>query len=466
MKLFSLIKLGHTNISAFKKRSFMTIVVIGVSFGALFTLLFSFQGLENLLLNYARQATNGSVLIATSACTVQDEVAKNCTTDRMLSKTTDLVTDYGGKVEGVRHYYYSTTDNSLELLEVYSHDHHTIGNFYSLPSDVLNPLNIPKTNTRPTNQELLPVIIPFNEALTLSEIRLNKLQTNDKIIENTEKVQTSTLGQTFAINNFSAHNLFASGIYPAWSNDFSLAKKASDFNILDIVLSNIASNQDINGTAYFSDTINPQEYNLNLTLDESSSKTIVRFNDARQAYAYYSYINCLHEETTGCNRGTAEELFSNQLAIVHAFSVFKRIFNYAAIALMVMGAIIMVFTFIRLIDQDKQNIALYRSLGANGRDIFIIYLSFLLELCVFTTIFAILLGAILSFVLSFINSSPLSAMLTAHYLITPKEPIILFGINQSCLNLIIMILAIAPICSLLSIDHFSNKNLAKKMKQN
>ena len=125
----------------------------------------------------------------------------------------------------------------------------------------------------------------------------------------------------------------------------------------------------------------------------------------------------------------------------------------------------MVFTLIRLIDQDSQSIALFRSLGASGADIFVIYLFFLLELCALAATFAVFIGIILSIIISIFNNASLAATIATHYLTIPKNPIVLFGINSSCFVLIIIMLTIAPLCLLLSIDHFSNKNIAKRMKQ-
>ena len=62
--------------------------------------------------------------------------------------------------------------------------------------------------------------------------------------------------------------------------------------------------------------------------------------------------------------------------------VMQLIINVISVVLGVIAMIVVVFTSIRLVDQDKQNIALYYSLGATARQVRIIYLCYFLELMV------------------------------------------------------------------------------------
>ena len=455
MKILDLAKLGHTNVFAFKKRSFMTVVVIGILFGVLFTFLFSFYGLEKFLLSYASQATNGSVITANSICVSWED--NSCTPDDMLPKIADLISNYGGEIEGVRYFYQLPEEHPILLSS-----QKTINSFSSLPAKVTESLNIPRSKEDSTDSSALHIITPFSKAQELSEIRLNKTQTNEKILENTEKIQSSTLGKVF-INKPSVSALFVSGIYPNWPDSFSLSKKVDTFNILDLVLSQVYNSDD--SEVYLTNVSNSQEIEQHVEPINGSGDIIVRFNDLNQAYAYYSYANCNFAETQ-CDRGlSVRELFSNQLNIKQTFSSFRRLFKYISVVIIVIGIIIMVFTLIRLIDQDSQSIALFRSLGASGADIFVIYLFFLLELCALAATFAVFIGIILSIIISIFNNASLAATIATHYLTIPKNPIVLFGINSSCFVLIVIMLTIAPLCLLLSIDHFSNKNIAKRMKQ-
>lgn len=66
MKLREIYKLAHREYVVYKTRSIATIITIGVLFGLLLGILFVAQGLENVTLRYAREATGGLVYLVSS----------------------------------------------------------------------------------------------------------------------------------------------------------------------------------------------------------------------------------------------------------------------------------------------------------------------------------------------------------------------------------------------------------------
>lgn len=66
MTFKELFRLSHREYTAYRIRSRATVITIGVLFSALLTILFVVQGLENVVLRYAGDATNSEVYLASS----------------------------------------------------------------------------------------------------------------------------------------------------------------------------------------------------------------------------------------------------------------------------------------------------------------------------------------------------------------------------------------------------------------
>ena len=138
--------------------------------------------------------------------------------------------------------------------------------------------------------------------------------------------------------------------------------------------------------------------------------------------------------------------------------------NFAMAVLIVVALVIVLFTFVRIINDEAKTIALYRSLGATGKDIFLIYLCELFEFSLFTILFAFLVGGGIALLVSGNYSELLSKSINKNFgfnfSITP-----LIGFNFYHILIALTILALAPLSAILSLDKLSTKNIAKKLKQ-
>jgi len=128
--------------------------------------------------------------------------------------------------------------------------------------------------------------------------------------------------------------------------------------------------------------------------------------------------------------------------------------------------LILTFTTAHLVAQDSTNIVLYRSLGASRWQIFSIYLAYLLELCFYAAIFAIVLALLLAGIATGIGWQYLNTALTEFYPNTKSYAPILIGLNGFCGIIISSMFISAPLAFLLSIDQFSTKKIAFRLKEN
>ena len=121
--------------------------------------------------------------------------------------------------------------------------------------------------------------------------------------------------------------------------------------------------------------------------------------------------------------------------------------------------IVVVFTSIRLVDQDKQNIALYYSLGATARQVRIIYLCYFLELMVGAAVLAFGLASMIVLLFTGLNHDLLSIQAMLGFNQATYEPIWWYGVNITVFVIIIAMLLMAPLCVLINRKRLSAATL-------
>ena len=134
------------------------------------------------------------------------------------------------------------------------------------------------------------------------------------------------------------------------------------------------------------------------------------------------------------------------------------------IVLAIVAVIVATLTLIHLIDDDVATVALYRSLGATNTDIGIIYLLYLLELCLMTIIASVCVGLVIVLGMTLMSAQVLAKNLQEAYALADSPHISLIGLSGEIWWLIAMIIMIAPITLALVRKRFSAKHVAKKIR--
>ena len=137
----------------------------------------------------------------------------------------------------------------------------------------------------------------------------------------------------------------------------------------------------------------------------------------------------------------------------------QLIINVISVVLGVIAMIVVVFTSIRLVDQDKQNIALYYSLGATARQVRIIYLCYFLELMVGAAVLAFGLASMIVLLFTGLNHDLLSIQAMLGFNQATYEPIWGYGVNITAFAIIIAMLLMAPLCVLINRKRLSAATL-------
>lgn len=479
MKFLKLAKLGHRNLTHHKKQTIFTVIVIGALFSILITMQFIIQGLEY----FHRQQNLGvfanKIYITAQACQRSQldsahEIEKHCidnhgqldqdclrqtmqrpapcSTDRQQVNQffTERAKPYGGKVVGnveVR-----TTDSSSRL------------SFY--PIEIFK--NNISTNLSKRPSDAAAAILTFEKATDLLGIDTKNIISSQDKLNLLQKVKQETIGKTFQIND---QTVFIAGILPYGSHKISVARHERDIRPLDFLLENFSFYNDNLGGVFLLNDNSPAIKQLISKTSLYNYQALLEFNSPDRAYDYFKqetgYIapGLLASQENTSAKYLVAELATKSFNVFESLSIKKFLLSFANYALLITAVIIIVFTFLRLISQDSRLIALYRSLGATARDVWLIYLWYVFELCVLTALFALGVGALLALGISWYYSADFNAAASLFYAkhITSFTPFI--GFSWEVAKIIGAILLSAPIVSILTLDQLSIKNVARRLKK-
>ncbi len=160
-----------------------------------------------------------------------------------------------------------------------------------------------------------------------------------------------------------------------------------------------------------------------------------------------------------------KDIFGNVINIASAFTRIKMILWLIAGLILVIAVCVATLTFVHVIGDDAKIISLYRSMGASKRDILLIYFVYLFLLCLLAVLLCVIITIGLVVFVTLMNGSSLALRLQQFYYLQSRPRVVLIGGDWLSLVVIALILLVAPIALLLSMKAFSDKNLAKRLKE-
>ncbi len=435
MKITDAIRLGHVNVKAQFRRSLMIIIVIGVAFSLVFALNFMVQGLKDGLLRIMNKPADGKVLLLTDIARKRtqngDEVI--ITVDGAKEKRVAVeVGRAGGEILG-------------EMLMA--------GNgLTALPKEILAPEI--EVDLGKVPEGVTPVLPSYSMASYWAKISIPVQTKPERKLRIREDVKEAMLGK---IHDYGIiGEIMVVGMMPSPAGVSSLAiGPGDDLNPLNILLQMVG----VGGNEVFA----VQDE------DEGDAKTsgwmLASFPNAEKAKAYVMSEGICFAMLSACQGGDAGvmEVFGAPVSTLFWIEVAQTVVNVISVILVVVALVIMFFTVLRLIGQNSRTIALYHAMGATRKDVALIYLMYVLELCLLAAGVGIMIGLGVALGMSWANGEALSMAINLAY-DAPGEKLWLVGWSWNNLLVVGLMLAMAPICILLSYGQFSDKKLAKRLK--
>ena len=443
MRTKDVLRISLKNIRIYFKRNLIIMAVMGVIFGIVLAINLWFQGMENSYTELANQSTEGRVIIeATNSM-------EGMIIDDALPKTTrqEMAEDieaHGGKVLGDAEKFglFGSVVLSKELVE-----NRIMVDMEEVPVDAA-----PVLVSTFLGEQLLGK--NFSAEYT-NAVRKQKdyKEYQDKLIG---KTFTDTYGAKYYVVGLNSGNFHVDNL------SFNQLERGSN-NILNPVLAFVATP---NGTPIVIDNGKSESWQKGekISLEDivgiktESESLIAVFDDSKSAYEYFQHGKGRFMNVDLPNRTYSVIIVAGMSPeTMYIMENMNFVINIVSVALGLIAAIVVVFTSIRLVDQDRQNVALYYSLGATTRQVRTIYLFYSLELMIGAAILAFCSASVIVLAFSFLNQEILGiqSALGFNLVATPGE--IWYAVNAGTFVIIVAMLTVSFICIAIN-----NKRLAKE----
>lgn len=443
MRTKDVLRISLKNIRIYLKRNLIIMATMGIIFGLILTINLWLQGMENSYTELANQSTEGRVIIeATNSM-------EGMIIDDALPKTTrqEIAEDieaHGGKVLGDAEKFglFGSVVLSKELVE-----NRIMVDMEEAPADAA-----PVLVSTFLGEQLLGK--SFSAEYT-NAVRKQKdyKEYQDKLIG---KTFTDTYGAKYYVVGLNSGNFHVDNL------SFNQLERGSN-NILNPVLAFVATP---NGTPIVIDNGKSESWqkgesvSLKETVDTKAEgeSLVAIFDDNKSAYNYFQYGRGRFMNVDLPSRTYSVNIVAGMSPeTMYIMENMNFVINIVSVALGLIAAIVVVFTSIRLVDQDRQNVALYYSLGATTRQVRTIYLFYFLELMIGAAILAFCSASVIVLAFSFLNQEILGiqSALGFNLVATPGE--IWYAVNAGTFVIIVAMLTVSFICIAIN-----NKRLAKE----
>ena len=443
MRIKDVLRISLKNIRIYFKRNLIIMAVMGVIFGIVFAINLWFQGMENSYTELANQSTEGRVIIeATNSM-------EGMILDDALPKTTrqemsEDIEAHGGKVLGDAEKFglFGSVVLSKELVE-----NRIMVDMEEVPVDAA-----PVLVSTFLGEQLLGKSFPAEYTNAVRKQKDYK-EYQDKLIG---KTFTDAYGAKYYVVGLNYGNFHVDNL------SFNQLEQGSN-NILNPVLAFVATP---NGSPIVIDNGKSESWQKGekISLEDivgiktESESLIAVFDDSKSAYEYFQ-----HGKGRFMNVDLPSRTYSVNIVAgmspetMYIIENMNFVINIVSVALGLIAAIVVVFTSIRLVDQDRQNVALYYSLGATTRQVRTIYLFYFLELMIGAAILAFCSASVIVLAFSFLNQEILGiqSALGFNLVATPGE--IWYAVNAGTFVIIVAMLTVSFICIAIN-----NKRLAKE----
>ena len=414
------------------RRSYKLVVAMSILFCLIFTINLSFTGLRNSYIKFSQSKVGDQVIIsATSPNSYTDlkkleEVAKN-----------EMVQDiekFGGKIlKNIR----TVTRNNIPVLPKSS-----VQNLIEV-----DPSNAPK--------DAIPILTTtFFGELLLGQYdnKINKL-TAVEYLSKYQDYREKVLGKTFETDN--GAKFFVVGLLPGsyhlTNYSFYALERNVDTTLLNELLDDIPL-QDFNPIAV--DNGNQDSWQTGQNIKYEMVYAV--FNNQKDVYRYLEQGKAMFRTIIPDDRSyDANVILGLSPEITYIFNFFQIIIRIVSLILFIVAMIVILSTNTRLIAQDEEEIALYRSLGATKSQLKIFYGIYFFILIISALIFAYFVASFILILFHLIRGQLINIQAALAFSLKDVPQVFWYGVSSDILAIIVAALLLAPLSTLLNSRKFS-----------
>ena len=419
------------------RRSYKLVVAMSILFCLIFTINLFFTGLRNSYIKFSQAKVGDQVII--SANNLSPYISLKETKETKEISSTEMIQDiekFGGKIlkniRSVTRYYIPVLSKPSvqNLIEV-------------------DPSNAPK--------DAIPILTTtsFGELLLGQyDNKINKL-TAVEYISKYQDYREKILGKTF--ENKDGAKFFVVGLLPGSyhlsSYSFYTLEKNVDTTLLNELLDDIPL-QDFNPIAV--DNGNQDSWQTGQNVEYEMVYAI--FDNQKDAYRYLEQGKARFQRVIPDDRSyDAKVILGLSPEITYTFNFFQIIIRIVSIILFIVAIIVILSTNTRLIAQDKEEITLYRSLGATKSQLKIFYGIYFFILIVSALIFAYFVASFILILFHLFRGQLINIQAALAFSLKDVPQVFWYGVNSDILVIIVAALLLAPLSTLLNSRKFSSR---------
>lgn len=417
------------------RRSYKLVVAMSILFCLIFTINLFFTGLRNSYIKFSQAKVGDQVII--SANNLSPYISLKETKETKEISSTEMIEDiekFGGKIlkniRSVTRYYIPVLSKPSvqNLIEV-------------------DPSNAPK--------DAIPILTTtsFGELLLGQyDNKINKL-TAVEYISKYQDYREKILGKTF--ENKDGAKFFVVGLLPGsyhLSNySFYTLEKNVDTTLLNELLDDIPL-QDFNPIAV--DNGNQDSWQTGQNVEYEMVYAI--FDNQKDAYRYLEQGKARFQRVIPDDRSyDAKVILGLSPEITFIFNFFQIIVRIISFILFIVATVVILSTNTRLIAQDEEEIALYRSLGATKSQLKIFYGIYFFILIISALIFAYFIASFILILFHLIRGQLINIQAALAFSLKDVPQVFWYGVSTDILVIIVAALLLAPLSTLLNSRKFS-----------
>jgi hypothetical protein len=416
------------------RRSYKLVVAMSILFCLIFTINLFFTGLRNSYIKFSQAKVGDQVIISA--------ISPNSYTDlKKLEEVakTEMVQDiekFGGKIlKNIR----AVTRNNIPVLPKSS-----VQNLIEV-----DPSKAPK--------DVIPILTTtsFGESLLGQENnKINKL-TAVEYLSKYQDYREKILGKTF--ENKDGAKFFVVGLLPGsyHLSDYSFytLEKNVDTTLLNELLDDIPL-QDFNPIAV--DNGDQDSWQTGQNVEYEMVYAI--FDNQKDAYRYLEQGKARFQRVIPDDRSyDAKVILGLSPEITYTFNFFQIIIRIISFILVIVATVVILSTNTRLIAQDEEEIALYRSLGATKSQLKIFYGIYFFILIVSALIFAYFIASLVLIFFHLFRGQLINIQAALAFSLKDVPQVFWYGISSDFLVIIVATLLLAPLSTLLNSRKFSSR---------
>ena len=416
------------------RRSYKLVVAMSILFCLIFTINLFFTGLRNSYIKFSQAKVGDQVII--SAINPNSYIDLKKLEEVAKTEMVQDIEKFGGKIlKNIR----AVTRNNIPVLPKSS-----VQNLIEV-----DPSNAPK--------DAIPILTTtsFGESLLGQENnKMNKL-TAVEYLSKYQDYREKVLGKTF--ENKDGTKFFVVGLLPGsyhlTNYSFYALEQNMDTTLLNLLLDDIPL-QDFNPIAV--DNGNQDSWQTGQNIKYEIVYAV--FDNQKDVYRYLEQGKAMFQTIIPDDRSyNANVILGLSPEITYIFNFFQIIIRIVSLILFIVAMIVILSTNTRLIAQDEEEIALYRSLGATKSQLKIFYGIYFFILIISALIFAYFVASFILILFHLFRGQLINIQAALAFSLKDVPQVFWYGVSSDILVIIIATLLLAPLSTLLNSRKFSSR---------